>query len=409
MKFQLQIRQSVLALSLMSAAATADVLNIPADYPSFQEAINAASDGDTILVQPGTYLESSINPIGKVITIEGVLAPDGSWAVTIDAEQADSAIICQNGEGNQTIFRNLSVTNGSSNTGGGLLISNASSPRFDNCQIIGNSAVRGGGVYCINDSSPRFESCEFDSNQSDIDGGGFYNLLGCDPVLIDCLFINNQVFSGQFAFGGGMYNRDDSNPVLTNCIFRNNQATGAFSSGGAIANTESSPVLNNCILENNTTGGAGGGMSNTGGGCQPSLTDCLITGNSCTNGGGLSFYTDATAQIINCEISNNSASNGGGILNFSGIDPAISGTVLCGNSPDQINGTWLDNGGNDIADSCASCIGDATGDGVVDVNDVLYLVSAWATTDANADFDGDGLVDTDDILLLLKYFGQSCI
>jgi len=34
------------------------IINIPADYPAIQQGIDASSDGDTVLVQPGTYVEN---------------------------------------------------------------------------------------------------------------------------------------------------------------------------------------------------------------------------------------------------------------------------------------------------------------------------------------------------------------
>ena len=79
-----------------------------------------------------------------------------------------------------------------------------------------------------------------------------------------------------------------------------------------------------------------------------------------------------------------------------------------GNETEQIEGDWTDKGGNTIEDECPLCPGDATGDGYVDVNDVLYVIANWDTADPNADFDEDGLVDADDVLILLSNFGESC-
>lgn len=412
-------------------SAMADVLEVPSEYPTIQAAIAAATDGDTIAIAAGNYSAVGLHVNGLAITLEGETAMDGSPAVILDGQQSGTVLMCQSGEDNTTVLRNLMVINGSASNGGGVMIASGSSPRFENCAFMNNTAIqgggaiyidrsspifsncvirdnaaeRGGGVYCIDNANPEFLNCRFESNQGGVDGGGLYNILSCTPVLTDCEFISNQVSGGQFAFGGGIYNRNESQPQLTNCLFRDNQATAVFSSGGAIANTDSSPVLIDCVLDSNSTGGAGGGMSNTGAGCEPVLSGCEIAGNTATNGGGLSFYSDATAEVVDCVISANTATNGGGVLNFSGIDPVVSGTLVCGNDPNQIDGTWVDSGGNEIANDCPSECPDVSGDGFVGVDDLLAVVAAWGTDNAAADVDGDGLVGTDDLLAVIGQWG----
>jgi len=51
-------------LSVLNAAT----INIPADYATIQLGINAASNGDIVLAQPGTYVEN-INYNGKTLLL----------------------------------------------------------------------------------------------------------------------------------------------------------------------------------------------------------------------------------------------------------------------------------------------------------------------------------------------------
>ncbi|MCH2134726.1 MAG: proprotein convertase P-domain-containing protein [Phycisphaerales bacterium] len=52
------------------------------------------------------------------------------------------------------------------------------------------------------------------------------------------------------------------------------------------------------------------------------------------------------------------------------------------------------------------CPGDANGDGLADVNDVLAIISVYGTNDPDGDLTGDGVVDVNDILLLLTWFNN---
>ena len=54
---------------LISSSSYAGNIRVPKEMPTIVDAINVASDGDTILVSPGVYNET-INLRGKAITVE---------------------------------------------------------------------------------------------------------------------------------------------------------------------------------------------------------------------------------------------------------------------------------------------------------------------------------------------------
>ena len=71
-------------------SASATIINVPGDYPTIQEGINASSGGDTVLVQPGTYNESVVlEGYGKTVA--------SMFIFTGDYSDIDSTII--DGEG----------------------------------------------------------------------------------------------------------------------------------------------------------------------------------------------------------------------------------------------------------------------------------------------------------------------
>ncbi len=47
----------VVSVSLVGISSVA-IIHVPGNYSSIQEAINAASNGDTVLVRNGTYYEN---------------------------------------------------------------------------------------------------------------------------------------------------------------------------------------------------------------------------------------------------------------------------------------------------------------------------------------------------------------
>ena len=52
-----------------------------------------------------------------------------------------------------------------------------------------------------------------------------------------------------------------------------------------------------------------------------------------------------------------------------------------------------------------SCVGDVTGDGTVDVTDILAVVGAWGNTSGPEDVNQDGIVDVSDLLAVVGAWG----
>ena len=85
---------SVLAFTLLSnfcapsAALAATVLQVPQEYATIQAAINAAADGDSVRVSPGTYVEV-LDFLGKNIIVEST---SGAPVTIIDGGGTDTVV-----------------------------------------------------------------------------------------------------------------------------------------------------------------------------------------------------------------------------------------------------------------------------------------------------------------------------
>jgi hypothetical protein len=153
-------RNLVLAILSMGCILTGEVqaatLEVaPSGYPytSIQAAINAAVDGDTVLVHDGTYVEN-INFLGKAITVKSV----NGAASTINGNGSSSLVTFNHGEGSGSVLDGFTMTNcivggNTASTGGGIYCYSASSPTIINSTISGNTANTGAGIYCDSTSS----------------------------------------------------------------------------------------------------------------------------------------------------------------------------------------------------------------------------------------------------------------
>src|SRR5215510_11155122 len=129
---------AVCALTAIAGAAT---INVPADHPTIQRAIDAAVNGDTVIVAPGTYNEA-INFSGKAITVK---SSGSAEATVISAKGLNTSVVtCTSGETANSKLLGFTITQG------------AGTP----VQI---DYPLGGGMYCIN-SSPLISYCIFSAN-----------------------------------------------------------------------------------------------------------------------------------------------------------------------------------------------------------------------------------------------------
>ncbi|AQT67770.1 Gluconolactonase [Anaerohalosphaera lusitana] len=126
------------------------------DYPlaTIQKAIELAEDGDTVLVNPGTY-QGEVDFMGKAVTVAGVPGPDG--APVIDGLD-DFAVSFYNAEGPDTVFKNFVIENSYI-----AVFLAGSSPTISNLTIVNNRY----GIEAYADAQPAVSNCIFWNNELD--------------------------------------------------------------------------------------------------------------------------------------------------------------------------------------------------------------------------------------------------
>jgi len=126
---------SIVSLEFNIQPTKARTITVPDDYPTIQEAVNAASSGDTIFVRAGTYYEHVV--VNKTVSLTG--------------ENRDTTIIDGGGVGNavDVLANNVTITGFTVRGSGGLTASGFGSGIYlfcsDNAEIRGNNIVSN---YC---------------------------------------------------------------------------------------------------------------------------------------------------------------------------------------------------------------------------------------------------------------------
>lgn len=335
-------------LLFINSCLYSNVINIPANYPTIQAGINEAINADTVLVQPGTYIEN-INFNGKNITVASLyLTMQDTIYISqtiIDGNHNGSVVTFENGENFTAILKGFTITNGHALNlgGGGILCTNHSSPKLIANIITQNfSEIDGGGIYCYNDSNPIIINNSINSNTSSY-GGGISSWGFSNPIINSNLILRNES-----NYGGGIYCLEGYGglEIKHNLIQYNNSVY----SGGGIFSFGSGPYIMDNIIINNNSGTYGGGLYL--GSCThvPHIINNVIDRNNADlRGGGIFCYDTINPMIIGNLISNNISELGGGISCRINCNPSIVNCTITENIANSLGGgLFVENNSNPV-------------------------------------------------------------
>src|SRR5690242_1000314 len=322
---------------------------------NIQDAIDASTDGDLVLVTNGIYASGGRAVYGsltnrvvinKAITVQSVNGPDVTtiqgYQVPIGSTAYNNNVRCVYMT-NDTVLNGFAITDGATLAagtdtaqlaGGGVFCESTNNSILTNCVLTGNLCFSqyhfnwgsgGGAIYqgvlnsCILSNNmvstnvlsyqvpgggafrSVLNNCLIISNSSSFGGGAAFSTLN------GCTVIANTVNGGSTIWGGGIYQCS-----ATQCLIAGNTALGMSGHGGG----DCLGVLNNCVLNNNSANIGGGSYQQANGGYTPEINNCLVVSNLAGTGGGI--YFSGALFSTNCTIVGNTATNQAGGV-YSGI------------------------------------------------------------------------------------------
>jgi hypothetical protein len=212
-----------------------DLVQVPSQAPTIQDAVDYVREGGTVVVADRVYTGRGNRDIdfkGKAITVR---SENGPTNCIIDCQDSlgnghHRGFYFHSGEDENSVLDGFMIINGSAVgcsvvQGGGAILCQSSSPTIANCIIRGNRTggciileSYGGGI-ALDKSSARISRCIISGNWAYEAGGGIICAEG-SPIISNCIITGHSAEHGA----GAAFIR--SSPILTNCTFSANERDG---------------------------------------------------------------------------------------------------------------------------------------------------------------------------------------
>ncbi|MCP4582566.1 MAG: hypothetical protein GY839_13235, partial [candidate division Zixibacteria bacterium] len=352
------LRFTLALIFICFASVSATIINVPADQTSIQQGIDASLNGDTVLVQPGTYFEN-INFNGHSIVLGSLFltTDDTSYISTtvIDANFSGRVVVFENDEDSTTVIVGFTIQNGYYPGHGGGILCDSTSPAIIHNKIMSNETYtyegHGAGIYCSYSNSLISDNLISENVALDGTGGGIIcvqsNILiisnsfisniaersgaidycGDGVDIIDNTISNNVSTRGPGGIGNGC---GGGGGIISGNYISGNAGGDLFGPGGILCSQDT--IRNNIIIGNSSLSEGGAIMAMDG----ALIEFNIIVGNTAVNGAGI--HAADPCIIKNNTITGNIAENVGGAIAcmYFVSDPVIKNTICWDNSPNEI-------------------------------------------------------------------------
>ncbi len=407
----------------------AEELRVPEDFSTIQDAIDASSAGDTVLLAPGEYFEA-LTLSGKPITLRGI---GGAQDTVLNGSQFERSIVTiveEASGGEETHIEGITFTEGQGElhedelfTTGGAIHTRKGNLTLTHCQFLGNSAQLGGAI-AMRYGNVRIIDSVFDGN---VATHGFFDGGGAIHQVLGILEASHAIFSNNMALNGGalFLNAVPGTDVIYNSLFFRNRAT--VNGGGLVITSGNIELVNTTFVQNQAYEefSTSGGAMRLAHGSSVFLANTIVWDNT-PNG----VVVSPQVEAVEVSYSNTQDTLWDGEGNMS-VDPMFLET-------DQSDfrlsdGSPCVNGGSDILlpqeivldlngeprrvgvaidmgayeqQVTSACSGDVDHDGVVGFSDLVAVLSEWGLcTGCSEDVDGDGLVGFSDLIVVSSGWG----
>ncbi|MBN1280432.1 MAG: hypothetical protein JXA00_02165 [Candidatus Thermoplasmatota archaeon] len=204
-------------------------------YETIHEALDAAVDGDIVVVVDGQYSTGSTVVIDKGVTLRSL---HGAETTVIDGESSHRCVVLDHDDAMLSGFTIVNGVAGYSYGGGVKIITGT----IDRCIIRDNSASGGGGVASVERGT--ITHCIIEENTAQVFGGGILALD--ETVITNCLVRQNSAVQG-----GGIYAGPSGSFVIDVTTVTENHVHDqvyAASGGGIFAAVNGIVSVTNSIL-----------------------------------------------------------------------------------------------------------------------------------------------------------------
>ncbi len=203
-------------LLLLLNVAAASILEVPENYSTVQEALDATAQGDTVLVGRGIWVENLVTPDRELTLASNFLFSRDSMDIQqtiLDGDSLDSVVRIENTGGACFTLRGFTIRNGlgtdgplTEGTGGGVHVQPFSCAMLEHLVVEENHAPRGGAaimaVLWTNDveqPSCSFKHIRIKGNPHEL-GESITSqtfIWSHGPVVIEDLLVDGESLSGQ--------------------------------------------------------------------------------------------------------------------------------------------------------------------------------------------------------------------